>query len=110
MSTVEEDSDTVTVETVNSVTFTQDTDGNLILHCPQNDPDEIDSEDSTEPPHKRLCLSSEDDQSIDDSTPCISVVALPRKSVKEHGYLWNRTVACKSQLAFLETDALLLPT
>ncbi|XP_038171450.1 cyclin-D-binding Myb-like transcription factor 1 isoform X2 [Arvicola amphibius] len=77
MSTVEEDSDTVTVETVNSVTFTQDTDGNLILHCPQNDPDEIDSEDSTEPPQKRLCLSSEDDQSIDDSTPCISVVALP---------------------------------
>ncbi|XP_057614597.1 cyclin-D-binding Myb-like transcription factor 1 isoform X2 [Chionomys nivalis] len=77
MSTVEEDSDTVTVETVNSVTFTQDTDGNLILHCPQNDPDEIDSEDSAEPPQKRLCLSSEDDQSIDDSTPCISVVALP---------------------------------
>lgn len=43
--------------------------------------DEIDSEDSTEPPHKRLCLSSEDDQSTDDSTPCISVVALPRKSL-----------------------------
>ncbi|XP_053464755.1 cyclin-D-binding Myb-like transcription factor 1 isoform X4 [Nycticebus coucang] len=77
MSTVEEDSDTVTVETVNSVTLTQDTEGNLILHCPQNEVDEIDSEDSTEPPHKRLCLSSEDDQSIDDSTPCISVVALP---------------------------------
>ncbi|KAM5235926.1 cyclin-D-binding Myb-like transcription factor 1 isoform 2-T2 [Ctenodactylus gundi] len=36
MSTVEEDSDTVTVETVNSVTLTQDTDGTLILHCPQN--------------------------------------------------------------------------
>ncbi|XP_032339969.1 cyclin-D-binding Myb-like transcription factor 1 isoform X3 [Camelus ferus] len=36
MSTVEEDSDTVTVETVNSVTLTRDTDGNLILHCPQN--------------------------------------------------------------------------
>ncbi|XP_016868359.1 cyclin-D-binding Myb-like transcription factor 1 isoform X5 [Homo sapiens] len=36
MSTVEEDSDTVTVETVNSVTLTQDTEGNLILHCPQN--------------------------------------------------------------------------
>lgn len=44
--------------------------------------DEIDSEDSIEPPHKRLCLSSEDDQSIDDSTPCISVVALPRKSLR----------------------------
>lgn len=36
MSTVEEESDTVTVETVNSVTLTQDTEGNLILHCPQN--------------------------------------------------------------------------
>ncbi|XP_054350041.1 cyclin-D-binding Myb-like transcription factor 1 isoform X2 [Pongo pygmaeus] len=36
MSTVEEDTDTVTVETVNSVTLTQDTEGNLILHCPQN--------------------------------------------------------------------------
>ncbi|XP_073920954.1 cyclin-D-binding Myb-like transcription factor 1 isoform X5 [Castor canadensis] len=36
MSTVEEDSDTVTVETVNSVTLTQDTEGNLILHCPHN--------------------------------------------------------------------------
>ncbi|XP_014708855.1 cyclin-D-binding Myb-like transcription factor 1 isoform X2 [Equus asinus] len=36
MSTVEEDSDTVTLETVNSVTLTRDTDGNLILHCPQN--------------------------------------------------------------------------
>lgn len=38
--------------------------------------DEVDSEDSSEPPHKRLCLS-EDDQSLDDSTPCISVVAVP---------------------------------
>lgn len=36
MSTVEEESDTVTVETVNSVTLTQDTEGNLILHCPQD--------------------------------------------------------------------------
>lgn len=27
---------TVTLESVNSVTFTQDTDGNIILHCPQN--------------------------------------------------------------------------
>lgn len=100
MSTVEEESDTVTVETVNSVTFTQDTDGNLILHCPQNDPDEIDSEDSTEPPHKRLCLSSEDDQSIGDSAPCISVVALPRKS-SELNSLLNLILCCTSQMAFL---------
>lgn len=36
MSTAEEESETVTVETVNSVTLTQDTEGNLILHCPQD--------------------------------------------------------------------------
>ncbi|KAL7982763.1 hypothetical protein Chor_010361 [Crotalus horridus] len=77
MTTVEEESDTVTVETVNSVTLTQDTQGNLILHCPQDEADEIDSEGSIGPPHKRLCLSSEDDQSVDGNTPCISVVAVP---------------------------------
>ncbi|XP_039075894.1 cyclin-D-binding Myb-like transcription factor 1 isoform X5 [Hyaena hyaena] len=100
MSTVEEDSDTVTVETVNSVTLTQDTDGNLILHCPQNEADEIDSEDSTEPPHKRLCLSSEDDQSIDDSTPCISVVALPRKSpFSENDQSFEVTMTATTEVA-----------
>ncbi|VTJ74937.1 cyclin-D-binding Myb-like transcription factor 1 isoform X3 [Marmota monax] len=96
MSTVEEDSDTVTVETVNSVTLTQDTEGNLILHCPQNEADEIDSEDSTEPPHKRLCLSSEDDQSIDDSTPCISVVALP---LSENDQSFEVTMTATTEVA-----------
>ncbi|XP_023374574.1 cyclin-D-binding Myb-like transcription factor 1 isoform X2 [Otolemur garnettii] len=96
MSTVEEDSDTVTVETVNSVTLTQDTEGNLILHCPQNEVDEIDSEDSTEPPHKRLCLSSEDDQSIDDSTPCISVVALP---LSENDQSFEVTMTATTEVA-----------
>ncbi|XP_049627014.1 cyclin-D-binding Myb-like transcription factor 1 isoform X3 [Suncus etruscus] len=96
MSTVEEDSDTVTVETVNSVTLTQDTDGNLILHCPQNETDEIDSEDSTEPPHKRLCLSSEDDQNIDDSTPCISVVALP---LSENDQSFEVTMTATTEVA-----------
>uniref|UniRef100_A0A8C9CHW2 Cyclin-D-binding Myb-like transcription factor 1 n=1 Tax=Phocoena sinus TaxID=42100 RepID=A0A8C9CHW2_PHOSS len=96
MSTVEEDSDTVTVETVNSVTLTRDADGNLILHCPQNEADEIDSEDSIEPPHKRLCLSSEDDQSIDDSTPCISVVALP---LSENDQSFEVTMTATTEVA-----------
>ncbi|XP_036767746.1 cyclin-D-binding Myb-like transcription factor 1 isoform X2 [Manis pentadactyla] len=96
MSTVEEDSDTVTVETINSVTLTRDTDGNLILHCPQNEADEIDSEDSTEPPHKRLCLSSEDDQSTDDSTPCISVVALP---LSENDQSFEVTMTATTEVA-----------
>ncbi|XP_045434445.1 cyclin-D-binding Myb-like transcription factor 1 isoform X2 [Pipistrellus kuhlii] len=96
MSTVEEDSDTVTVETVNSVTLTRDTDGTLILHCPQNEADEIDSEDSTEPLHKRLCLSSEDDQSIDDSAPCISVVALP---LSENDQSFEVTMTATTEVA-----------
>ena len=32
----EDASGTVTLESVNSVTLTQDTDGNIILHCPHN--------------------------------------------------------------------------
>uniref|UniRef100_F6VDS1 Cyclin-D-binding Myb-like transcription factor 1 n=1 Tax=Ornithorhynchus anatinus TaxID=9258 RepID=F6VDS1_ORNAN len=96
MSTVEEESDTVTVETVNSVTLTQDTEGNLILHCPQNETDEVDSEDSTEPPHKRLCLSSEDDQSLDESTPCISVVALP---LSENDQSFEVTMTATTEVA-----------
>uniref|UniRef100_A0A8C5TJX7 Cyclin-D-binding Myb-like transcription factor 1 n=1 Tax=Malurus cyaneus samueli TaxID=2593467 RepID=A0A8C5TJX7_9PASS len=95
MSTVEEESDTVTVETVNSVTLTQDTEGNLILHCPQNEADEVDSEDSSEPPHKRLCLS-EDDQSLDDSTPCISVVAVP---ISENDQSFEVTMTATTEVA-----------
>ncbi|KAI2665497.1 Cyclin-D-binding Myb-like transcription factor 1 [Labeo rohita] len=43
---------TVTLESVNSVTFTQDTDGNIILHCPQNDGEDLGSDGTTEPVHK----------------------------------------------------------
>lgn len=64
------------------------------------DADEVDSEDSAEPPQKRLCLSPEDEQSVADSTPCISVVALPRKSVINRRLLdWALT--CTSQVASL---------
>ncbi|XP_007429987.1 cyclin-D-binding Myb-like transcription factor 1 isoform X1 [Python bivittatus] len=101
MTTVEEESDTVTVETVNSVTLTQDTQGNLILHCPQDEADEIDSEDSIEPPHKRLCLSSEDDQSIDGSTPCISVVAVP---ISESDQSFEVTMTATTEVADNEVN------
>lgn len=64
------------------------------------DADEVDSEDSAEPPQKRLCLSPEDEQNVADSTPCISVVALPRKSVSNRRLLdWALT--CTSQVASL---------
>ncbi|XP_073694609.1 cyclin-D-binding Myb-like transcription factor 1 [Garra rufa] len=69
---------TVTLESVNSVTFTQDTDGNIILHCPQNDGEDLGSDGTTEPVHKRLRLSSVDGDDPQDSTSTeYSVVTLP---------------------------------
>ncbi|XP_067247042.1 cyclin-D-binding Myb-like transcription factor 1 [Chanodichthys erythropterus] len=69
---------TVTLESVNSVTFTQDTDGNIILHCPQNDGEDLGSDETSEPVHKRLRLSNEDGEDPQDSTSTeYSVVTLP---------------------------------
>ncbi|XP_077090882.1 cyclin-D-binding Myb-like transcription factor 1 [Siphateles boraxobius] len=69
---------TVTLESVNSVTFTQDTDGNIILHCPQNDVEDLGSDGTPEPVHKRLRLSHEDGEDPQDSTSTeYSVVTLP---------------------------------
>ncbi|KAJ8381895.1 hypothetical protein SKAU_G00026730 [Synaphobranchus kaupii] len=77
MNTIEDDSGTVTLETVNSVTLTQDTDGTIILHCPHNDTEELGSDDTLEPAHKRLHLCSEDEAHVSGSAPRISVVTLP---------------------------------
>uniref|UniRef100_UPI00398E7751 cyclin-D-binding Myb-like transcription factor 1 isoform X3 n=1 Tax=Pristiophorus japonicus TaxID=55135 RepID=UPI00398E7751 len=80
MNTIEDESGTVTLETISSVTLAQDTEGNLILHCPQND---LESEGNQEPLHKRLCLSAEDDGSLESTgidgpfTAVQSVVTLP---------------------------------
>ncbi|XP_018108195.2 cyclin-D-binding Myb-like transcription factor 1 isoform X1 [Xenopus laevis] len=76
MSTGEEESGTVKIQTRNSLTLTQDFDGNIILHCPQNDSG-LDSENIVGTPTKRLCLSSEHEHSVTETSPCISVVALP---------------------------------
>ncbi|XP_078409050.1 cyclin-D-binding Myb-like transcription factor 1 isoform X2 [Cetorhinus maximus] len=80
MNTIEDESGTVTLETISSVTLAQDTEGNLILHCPQNN---LESEDNQEPLHKRLCLSTEDDASLESTgiggpfAAVQSVVTLP---------------------------------
>uniref|UniRef100_A0A8C1LDG3 Cyclin-D-binding Myb-like transcription factor 1 n=1 Tax=Cyprinus carpio TaxID=7962 RepID=A0A8C1LDG3_CYPCA len=72
---------TVTLQSVNSVTFTQDTDGNIILHCPQNDGEDLGSDGTTEPVQKRLRLSSEDGEDPQDSTSTeYSVVTLPSEN------------------------------
>ncbi|OXB58549.1 hypothetical protein ASZ78_007088 [Callipepla squamata] len=57
--------------------------------------DEVNSEDSAEPPHKRLCLS-EDDQSLDDPTPCISVVAVP---ISENDQSFEVTMTATTEVA-----------
>ncbi|XP_050962883.1 cyclin-D-binding Myb-like transcription factor 1 isoform X2 [Labeo rohita] len=68
---------TVTLESVNSVTFTQDTDGNIILHCPQNDGEDLGSDGTTEPVHKRLRLSEDGEDPQDSTSAEYSVVTLP---------------------------------
>lgn len=68
MSSAAEDEDTAALETVNSVTLTQDSDGSIILHCPPNDED-------SEPLQKKLRLST--DEQEDSETPQFSVVTLP---------------------------------
>ncbi|XP_035282986.1 cyclin-D-binding Myb-like transcription factor 1 isoform X1 [Anguilla anguilla] len=83
MNTIEDDSGTVTLETVNSVTLTQDTDGTIILHCPHNDAEELGSDDTLEPAHKRLHLCSEDEPHVSGSAPRISVVTLPISEKEE---------------------------
>ncbi|XP_053169777.1 cyclin-D-binding Myb-like transcription factor 1 [Scomber japonicus] len=68
MSSAAEDDDAATLETVNSVTLTQDSDGSIILHCPPNDED-------SEPLQKKLRLST--DEQEDSETQQFSVVTLP---------------------------------
>lgn len=67
----------MTLESVNSVTFTQDTDGNIILHCPQNDEEDSGQDETTEPVHKRLRLSSDNVEDAHDSTSAEYSVTLP---------------------------------
>uniref|UniRef100_A0A3Q2WI75 Cyclin-D-binding Myb-like transcription factor 1 n=1 Tax=Haplochromis burtoni TaxID=8153 RepID=A0A3Q2WI75_HAPBU len=63
-----EDDDAGALETVKSVTLTQDSDGSIILHCPPSDED-------SEPLQKKLRLSTHEQENSD--TPQFSVVTLP---------------------------------
>ncbi|XP_005463535.2 LOW QUALITY PROTEIN: cyclin-D-binding Myb-like transcription factor 1 [Oreochromis niloticus] len=68
MSSAAEDDDAGALETVKSVTLTQDSDGSIILHCPPSDED-------SEPLQKKLRLSTDEQENSD--TPQFSVVTLP---------------------------------
>ncbi|KAF5897187.1 cyclin-D-binding Myb-like transcription factor 1, partial [Clarias magur] len=76
-------SGTVALDSVSSVTFTQDTDGTIILHCSQNDDGPMCSDDELEPVHKRLRLSSEETDDPTSTQSAYSVVALPLSEREE---------------------------
>ncbi|MBN3285402.1 DMTF1 factor, partial [Polyodon spathula] len=95
MNTIEDESGTVTLETVNSVTLTQDTDGNIIFHCPQNDTEELGSDECLDLARKRLRLSTEDDASR------ISVVTLP---ISENDDSFEVTMTATTEMTESEID------
>ncbi|KAF7656105.1 hypothetical protein LDENG_00046280 [Lucifuga dentata] len=68
MMSLAEEEEAAALETINTVTLTQDTDGSIILHCPPTDED-------SEPLQKKLRLCTEEHE--DSDTPQFSVVTLP---------------------------------
>ncbi|KAJ1164421.1 hypothetical protein NDU88_004860 [Pleurodeles waltl] len=93
MSTVAAESETVTVETVNSVTLIRNTEGNIVFRCPQTVHEVVDSEEKIEPSQKRFCFSA-DSQSADESTPCISILA-----ISENDQSFQMTMTATTELA-----------
>ncbi|KAG7496250.1 cyclin-D-binding Myb-like transcription factor 1 [Solea senegalensis] len=85
----DEDEETAALETVKSVTLTQDSDGSIILHCPHNDED-------SEPLEKKLRLST--DEQDDSDTPQFSVVTLPM-SENDEGFEVTMTATAGGDLS-----------
>ncbi|KAM9335069.1 cyclin-D-binding Myb-like transcription factor 1 [Symphorus nematophorus] len=89
MSSAAEDEEAAALETVKSVTLTQDSDGSIILHCPPNDED-------SEPLQKKLRLST--DEQEDSDTPQFSVVTLPM-SENDEGFEVTMTATADADLS-----------
>ncbi|KAI3367061.1 hypothetical protein L3Q82_009261 [Scortum barcoo] len=90
MSSAAEDEEAAALETVKSVTLTQDSDdGSIILHCPPNDED-------SEPLQKKLRLST--DEQDDSDTPQFSVVTLPM-SENDEGFEVTMTATADGDLS-----------
>ncbi|XP_052026254.1 cyclin-D-binding Myb-like transcription factor 1 [Apodemus sylvaticus] len=96
MSVFEEVSDSVTVQIVSSVLFTEDSDRNLML-CLQNEAKEM--ENPTESPNKRPCLSSEAD-----STPCMSALEFPLPEMEQNFSLVTTTATEVADEEFTEEN------
>ncbi|XP_071357750.1 cyclin-D-binding Myb-like transcription factor 1 [Trachinotus anak] len=89
MSSAAEDEEAAALETVKSVTLTQDSDGSIILHCPPSDGD-------SEPLQKKLRLSA--DQQEDSDTTQFSVVTLPM-SESDEGFEVTMTATADGDLS-----------
>ncbi|XP_051247699.1 cyclin-D-binding Myb-like transcription factor 1 isoform X3 [Dicentrarchus labrax] len=89
MSSAAEDDEAAALETVKSVTLTQDSDGSIILHCPPNDED-------SEPLQKKLRLSA--DEQDDSDAPQFSVVTLPM-SENDEGFEVTMTATADADLS-----------
>ncbi|KAG7231975.1 hypothetical protein INR49_010043 [Caranx melampygus] len=89
MSSAAEDEEAAALETVKSVTLTQDSDGSIILHCPPTDGD-------SEPLQKKLRLSTE--QQDESETPQFSVVTLPM-SESDDGFEVTMTATADGDLS-----------
>ncbi|XP_038583844.1 cyclin-D-binding Myb-like transcription factor 1 isoform X2 [Micropterus salmoides] len=89
MSSATEDEEAAALETVKSVTLTQDSDGSIILHCPHNDED-------LEPLQKKVRLSTEEQD--DSDTPQFSVVTLPI-SENDEGFEVTMTATADGDLS-----------
>ncbi|XP_029283897.1 LOW QUALITY PROTEIN: cyclin-D-binding Myb-like transcription factor 1 [Cottoperca gobio] len=89
MSSAAEDEQAAALQTVKSVTLTQDSDGSIILHCPPNDED-------SGPLQKKLRLSTEEQEDLD--TPQFSVVTLPM-SENDEGFEVTMTATAGGDLS-----------
>ncbi|KAL7882525.1 hypothetical protein SRHO_G00001830 [Serrasalmus rhombeus] len=94
----------VTLDSVNSVTFTQDTDGNIILHCAQNDDGGLGSDEEAESIPKRLRLSKEETEDSPATPSGYSVLALPISESDESFEVTMTATEMKDELEEQQTE------
>ncbi|KAL6460255.1 hypothetical protein MHYP_G00320140 [Metynnis hypsauchen] len=94
----------VTLDSVNSVTFTQDTDGNIILHCAQNDDGGLGSDEEAESIPKRLRLSKEESEDSPATPSGYSVLALPISESDESFEVTMTATEMKDELEEQQTE------
>ncbi|XP_055793145.1 cyclin-D-binding Myb-like transcription factor 1 isoform X3 [Salvelinus fontinalis] len=109
-----EDEDSVTLESVNSVTLTQDSDGSIILHCPPHEGDEsfevtmtADGDITEEGVAQIQILQSSDPQSSEEISP-VSQAWFTTKEDKDtlvnKGHKWKQGMWSKEEIDLLMSN------